>query len=77
MAARYNHVNDVGFFTKVRFWTKTAIMCYERGCDCKGCIYEGAFDSETKCQCKASVLESVRVFGRPFDRKNSVIGGDE
>lgn len=77
MAAKRGSVNDIGFFTKVRCWTKTAIMCYERGCDCKGCIYEGAFDSNIKCQCKASVLESVRVFGAPYEREDSVIGGDE
>ena len=51
---------------KVRRWTTTAIECYKRGCNCEGCFYTDFFNkSSQKCQMKASVLELVRVLGKP------------
>ena len=47
-------------------WTTTAIECYKRGCNCEGCFYTDFFNkSSQKCQMKASVLELVRVLGKP------------
>ena len=52
--------------TSSRRWTPTAIECYKRGCNCKGCFYKDFFmDKTQKCQMKTTVLELVRVFGRP------------
>ena len=51
----------------VRRWTESAIDCYKRGCVCEGCpIYEQYFKgSKRRCQMKAAVIESVRLFGAP------------
>ena len=57
---------DLGRATAVRRWTQTAIECYKRGCNCEGCFYTDFFNnSSQKCQMKASVLELVRVLGKP------------
>jgi hypothetical protein len=57
---------DLGKATSVRRWTQTAIDCYKRGCVCSGCFYYDFFkESPQKCQMKATVLELVRVLGRP------------
>jgi len=57
---------DFGRATAVRRWTQTAIECYKRGCNCEGCFYTDFFNnSSQKCQMKASVLELVRVLGKP------------
>lgn len=55
---------DMGRAVAVRRWTPTAIDCYKRGCDCAGCFFNDFLES-SKCQTKASVLELVRVIGRP------------
>ena len=50
----------------VRRWTQTAMECYGRGCRCSGCFYNDFFaGSPQKCQMKHTVLELVRVIGRP------------
>lgn len=65
--------NDLGVFAKPMGWNESTRMCYERGCNCKGCT-EVNFSSEGyKCQVKAVVLESVRIFGSPFERNKVVI----
>ena len=57
---------DFGRAVAVRRWTTTAIECYKRGCNCEGCYYTDFFNnSSQKCQMKASVLELVRVLGKP------------
>lgn len=57
---------DFGRAVAVRRWTTTAIECYKRGCNCEGCFYTDFFNkSSQKCQMKASVLELVRVLGKP------------
>lgn len=66
--------NDLGQFTITREWTDVACMCYMRGCNCEGCMYEN-FLISGKCQVKASVLESVRIWGSPCER-NDIIEGD-
>lgn len=63
--------NDLGFFAKPTGWNNTTKECYKRGCRCAGCDLAG-YDS--KCQVKAAVLESVRLFGSPFDRVKVVMG---
>ena len=72
---RYRGSNDLGKFAKPLGWNPTTKMCYERGCVCRGCEYAG-LDFEGKCQVKAAVLESVRLFGIPFERVKVVIGGE-
>ncbi len=57
---------ELGRTASVRRWTQTATDCYKRGCVCSGCFYNDFFkDSPQKCQMKATVLELVRVLGRP------------
>ena len=57
---------DMGRAISVRRWTNTALECYKRGCVCNGCFYADFFnDTSQKCQMKASVLELVRVLGKP------------
>ena len=57
---------DMGRAVGVRRWTNTALECYKRGCVCEGCFYSDFFNnSKQKCQMKASVLELVRVLGKP------------
>lgn len=65
--------NDLGLFVAPRRWSKAAKMCYERGCVCGGCELNLSYLSR-KCQMKASVLESVRVLGKPFERVKVVMG---
>lgn len=57
---------DMGRAIAVRRWTNTALECYKRGCMCEGCFYADFFSGTSqKCQMKASVLELVRVLGKP------------
>lgn len=57
---------DMGRAIAVRRWTTTALECYKRGCTCEGCFYADFFsESAQRCQMKASVLELVRVLGKP------------
>lgn len=44
-------------------WTPSAIECYERGCNCKGCPIKAMI--ETKCMMKSAVIEIVRNIGKP------------
>ena len=57
---------DIEKAVSVRRWTQTAIDCYKRGCVCQGCFYKDFFkDSVQRCQMKSSVIELVRVLGKP------------
>ena len=57
---------DMGRAIAVRRWTNTALECYKRGCVCEGCFYTDFFNGTShRCQMKASVLELVRVLGKP------------
>ncbi len=68
---------DLGRATAVRRWTQTAIECYKRGCNCEGCFYTDFFNnSNQKCQMKASVLELVRVLGKPDIELKQVLPDD-
>ena len=62
--------NCLGKFAKPLSWNYTTKMCYERGCMCDGCILT---EYNIKCHVKAAVLESVRLFGAPFERTEVVI----
>ncbi|OGI18462.1 MAG: hypothetical protein A2287_05490 [Candidatus Melainabacteria bacterium RIFOXYA12_FULL_32_12] len=67
---------DLGRTTSVRRWTQTAVDCYKRGCVCSGCFYSDFFkESPQRCQMKATVLELVRVLGRPnVEPLDAIIG---
>ena len=65
--------NDLGRVNKPLGWNATSKMCYERGCVCHGCSCS-SLESVGKCQVKAAVLESVRLFGAPFERVKVVMG---
>ena len=68
---------DFGRATAVRRWTQTAIECYKRGCNCEGCFYTDFFNnSSQKCQMTASVLELVRVLGKPDIELKQVLTDD-
>ena len=57
---------ELGRPIAVRGWTNTALECYKRGCVCEGCFYPDFFNGTSqRCQMKASVLELVRVLGKP------------
>lgn len=70
---RQTNRNDLGKYTAPRRWNDLTIMCYERGCVCRGCEFSKGFSDNSKCQVKASVLEMVRVFGVPYERKNVIL----
>jgi hypothetical protein len=59
MKYRFNTANSV------RRWTSAAIDCYKRACRCEGCYFE--YCLKGKCRMKHSVIESVRVLGKPED----------
>lgn len=65
--------NDLGQYIKISCWSDLMLMCYERGCRCQGCEMTKYFNTEYKCQTKASVLEGVRVLGSPFERENAIL----
>ena len=71
ITSRYCGFNDLGTFAKPLGWNNTTRECYERGCVCEGCVLA---KYEVKCQVKAAVLESVRLFGSPFERVKVVMG---
>ena len=54
----------------VHRWTKSSIDCYNRGCVCTGCEYKKILSSP--CMMKATVLELVRIFGKPEKIKRTV-----
>lgn len=50
----------------IKYWTPSAVECYERGCKCKGCFYDDFFkDAPFKCKMKQTVLWLVGEVGRP------------
>lgn len=57
--------NYLGKAANQRRWTLVTLECYERGCNCRGCIYDELLLS-CKCQCKAAVLELVKKNGAPI-----------
>ena len=46
-------------------WTKSAIFCYKRGCNCRNCPIKEIV--ETKCKMKYSVIKLVKNIGKPKD----------
>lgn len=72
--SRKSETNDLGRCCKPKHWTSVAEMCYERGCVCRGCDYNNLDNLGFGCQVKASVLESVKLYGAPFERTEVVIG---
>lgn len=44
-------------------WTDAAIHCYERGCICRGCLFNKMIGKS--CRMKESVLGLVKKFGKP------------
>ena len=54
---------------KLRRWTKSAIDCYNRGCVCKGCEYQKILSCH--CRMKLTVLELVRLLGKPENIKHT------
>lgn len=50
-------------------WTKSAIDCYERGYNCKGCIFENYFSDKHKCKMKKYAKLSLKKFGYPFQQR--------
>ena len=68
---------DFGRAIAVRRWTTTALECYKRWCNCVGCFYSDFFKGTAqKCQMKASVLELVRVLGKPDIELKQVLTDD-
>jgi Ni,Fe-hydrogenase I small subunit len=59
--------------TNMHTWTKSAVMCYERGGVCRGCYYEnfftkGTYDTQT-CKMKKTIIFLVREIGLPPKKK--------
>ncbi len=44
-------------------WTKSAIECYNKGCNCKKCNIPDIV--QTPCYMKKTVIELVRLYGKP------------
>lgn len=66
MAYRERIFNYLGRTTSQRRWSESAVMCYKRGCVCKGCFYDDFFKkSKQKCLMKSAVIELVRTVGLP------------
>ena len=60
--------------TNMHTWTKSAVMCYERGGVCKGCYYEnyfskGSYDTQT-CKMKKTIIFLVKKIGLPKNAKS-------
>lgn len=56
--------NDMGKFGSIQRWTPSAVECYQRGCICSNCPIQEFIKSQ-KCQMKATVIELVKVLGKP------------
>ena len=59
-------------------WTKSAVMCYERGGVCNGCYYEnfftkGTYDVQPYCKMKESIIFLVKEIGKPKNTKSKGI----
>ena len=48
---------------KYRYWTPSAIECYQRGCVCEGCLI--AQIMEQHCRMKSSVIQLIKTLGPP------------
>ena len=72
------HLSRFPFFkpghASIRRWTNAARSCYRRGCRCEGCFYNVFFarsrkelglEDHPRCLMKKTVIELVRVLGRP------------
>ena len=77
--------SGMGKYSAIRRWTETAVECYKRGCNCRGCFYENFFskpkygenEPKQKCQMKATVLELVRTLGTPDGVNEKTVIKDE
>ena len=49
-------------------WSRTAIECYERGCNCYGCDIQLLISEP--CQMKKAVIELVKLYGVPKNMEN-------
>lgn len=58
--------NELGKFapSALRYWTATAVECYDSNFDCLHCRCYYLVESQ-ECQMKAAVLELYRKFGEP------------
>lgn len=63
--------NDLGFAHEdsLRRWTRSAIECYKIGCVCSKCYIPKLLESLKKCNMKPYVLESVKIFGKPDEKR--------
>lgn len=53
-------------------WTRSAVECYERNRNCKGCIYDNFFSDKTqKCMMPQTVKYLLQKLGKPKN-KNSL-----
>ena len=57
-------LNDMGKSGSIQRWTPSAVECYQRGCICLNCPIKKLIKSQ-KCQMKATVIELVKVLGKP------------
>lgn len=48
---------------KYRYWTPSAIECYQRGCVCEGCLTGQIM--EEHCRMKSSVIQLIKTLGPP------------
>lgn len=47
-----------------REWTLSAIECYQRKCNCSGCMYQ-RLETLEECHMKRTVTELIYYLGRP------------
>lgn len=58
---------------KYRRWSPGAIDCYNRGCNCNGCLTDQIM--EQRCRMKYAVIELVKTLGPPKIYNTNFIPG--
>ena len=52
-------------------WTNAALDCYEIGANCRNCKLPK--DIKKICHMKERILKIVKLYGKPYDRKNNFL----
>ncbi len=69
----FRHFAGITNTSNYRRWSETAIMCYDRKCQCEGCYIKDILSD--KCMMKYSVITLVRTLGKPNCGKSGFFEG--
>jgi len=63
----YNNLPHLPYRKNVKFWNKTALDCYEIGCNCENCLLYKIFFSEADNECKMKYFVQYNLIkiGKP------------